>query len=210
MIIAPEHLLAQINTAMTNNSHMPVSRRVKEAIIIRDRFMSCESEKDQMLFNIHFYNFLIGKFDSWNGNHELDSNILNCYDMLLDCCAKTRCFSVMEAVENSMSDFIVEAQTLTLKDIESKIPHMADSYKAAELHQCRYNLLETYLYYMYAAQRENISFDRAKAVKYLCEFLRMHREGYVGSEKLFRKIAELGQSIIPLPEQIRYGIHNAP
>ena len=36
MLISPEHLLIQIETAMDNDPRMSIDRRVKEGIIIRD------------------------------------------------------------------------------------------------------------------------------------------------------------------------------
>ena len=122
MLISPEHLLIQIETAMDNDPRMPIDRRVKEGIIIRDRFMSSESKEQQNVFNITFYYFLAGKLASWNSDHRLDRQILECYIMMLRFCVSVRDYGTMEDVWEEITDFYLQISNLTYGEIETKVP----------------------------------------------------------------------------------------
>lgn len=207
MLISPEHLLIQIETAMDNDPRMPIDRRVKEGITIRDRFMSSESKEQQNVFNITFYYFLAGKLASWNTAHRLDRNILECYTMMLMFCVSAGDYGVMEDVCEEITDFFLEIPDLTYSEIETKVPAIADLYMEADLPYCCYGWLETYLYYMSSVLETHAQYDRMKAVRYMHLFLKLHRDrGCNGSETLFRHIVRFAQALLPHDELISYGI----
>ena len=207
MLISPEHLLIQIETAMNNDPRMPIDRRVKEGITIRDRFMSSESKEQQNSFDITFYYFLAGKLVSWNTEHRLDRNILECYTMMLRYCVTTGDYGIMENVNEEITDFFLEIPNLAYSDIEDKIPPIVDLYIEADLPYCAYGWLETYLYYMSSVVETHAQYDRMKAIRYMHLFLKLHRDrGCKRSESLFRNITRFAQCLLPHDELLRYGI----
>lgn len=207
MLISPEHLLIQIETAMDNDPRMPIDRRVKEGIIIRDRFMSSESKEQQNVFNITFYYFLAGKLASWSSDHRLDRQILECYIMMLRFCVSVRDYGTMEDVWEEITDFYLQIPNLTYGEIETKVPEIADLYMIADLPYCCYSWLETYLYYMSSVLKTHAQYDRMKAVRYMDVFLKLHRDrGCKGSDAIFRQIAGFAQTLLPRTDLISYGI----
>lgn len=207
MIIPPEALLAQIDTAMSNDVRMPIQQRIKEAGIIRDRFMSSESKEQQDVFNILFHHLIARKLASWNTDHRLDRLILDQYIMMMKNCVSTRNFNYMENADQEITDFFVEMPHITYNEVETKVADIAILYMKANLLQCCYNWTETYLYYMSSVMDTHVQYDRSKAILYMDMFLRLRRDnGCTGSEALFSRIVKFAQYLLPREELTQYGI----